>query len=117
MFDIPSVESFLSQRLCQDQLERFVGCQRQRGRVHDNHNTADFINNTQAISGLESLPHPDKGNCRGSCGDIDVFHSEPLKKRHSSGKQEPDVSANAPAAEDVQILFVNLYNIIIICKK
>ena len=43
VFDIPGVDSFLSQRLCQDPLERFFGCQRQRGRVHDNPNAADFI--------------------------------------------------------------------------
>ena len=100
VFDIPGVDSFLSQRLCQDPLERFFGCQRQRGRVHDNPNAADFIKNTQAIRVIGSLPHPDKGNCRSSCGDVDVFHSESLKKRRSSGKQEPAVSANAPAAED-----------------
>ena len=100
VFDIPSVDSFLSQCLCQDPLERFFGCQRQRGRVHDNPNAADFIKNTQAIRVIGSLPYPDKGNCRGSCGDVDVFHSEPWKKRRSSGKQEPAVSANAPAAED-----------------
>ena len=100
VFDIPGVDSFLSQRLCQDPLERFFGCQRQRGRVHDNPNAADFIKNTQAIRVIGSLPHPDKGNCRGSCGDVDVFHSEPLKKCRSSGKQEPAVSAHAPAAED-----------------
>ena len=97
VFDIPGVDSFLSQCFCQDPLERFFGCQRQRGRVHDNPNAADFIKNTQAIRVIGSLPHLDKGNCRGSCGDVDVFHSEPLKKCCSSGKQEPAVSANAPA--------------------
>ena len=110
VFDIPGVDSFWGQRLCQDPLERFFGCQQQRGRVHDNPNAADFIKNTQVIRVIESLPHPDKGNCRGSCGDVNVFHSEPLKKRRSSGKQEPAVSANAPAAEDGRTLFVDLYN-------
>ena len=57
VFDIPSVDSFLSQCLCQDPLERFFGCQRQRGRVHDNPNAADFIKNTQAIRVKGSLPH------------------------------------------------------------
>ena len=36
LFTIPGVDSFLSQRLCQDPLERFFGTQRQRGGVHDN---------------------------------------------------------------------------------
>ena len=46
VFTIPDVKSFLSQRLCQDPLENFFGCQRQRGggarqpkcsRIHEEH--------------------------------------------------------------------------------
>ena len=35
---MPDVEFFLSQRLCQDPLERFFGLQRQRGSVDENPN-------------------------------------------------------------------------------
>ena len=45
LFTIPGVDSFLSQRLCQDPLERFFGTQRQRGGVHDNPNVAEYSSN------------------------------------------------------------------------
>eukprot|EP00731_Ephydatia_muelleri_P014633 Em0008g353a len=38
LFSMPDVEFFLSQRLCQDPLERFFGLQRQRGSVDENPN-------------------------------------------------------------------------------
>ena len=49
VFTIPGVKSFLSQRLCQDPLENFFGCQRQCGGVHDNPNVQKFTKNTQAL--------------------------------------------------------------------
>lgn len=57
------------QRICQDPLERFFGCQRQRGGVHDNPNCSEFMKNTQALRVINGLQAPSKGNCRG--GDID----------------------------------------------
>ena len=48
LFSLPDVISFLSQRICQDPLEQFFGCQRQRGGVHDNPNCSEFMKNTQA---------------------------------------------------------------------
>ena len=40
---------FLSNNLCQDPLENFFGCQRQRGGNSDNPTVQDFFNNTQAL--------------------------------------------------------------------
>ena len=41
IFTIPGVEVFLSNCICQDPLERFVGQQRQRGRVNENPKAID----------------------------------------------------------------------------
>ena len=65
IFTIPGVTSFLSQRICQDPLERFFGLQRQRGGVHDNPNANKFLKNTQAIRVVNSVTRaPTRGNCR-----------------------------------------------------
>jgi len=83
-FTLPDVKSFLSQRTCQDPLERFFGCQRQRGGVHDNPNVQEFMKNTQALRLVKSVAWkgPTRGNCRG--GDQDAGKEnvhEPLQKR------------------------------------
>ena len=44
IFDIPGVEAFLSEKLCQDSLEGFFSMQRQRGRIHENPNVDEFLN-------------------------------------------------------------------------
>ena len=83
LFTLPDVKSFLSQRVCQDPLERFFGCQRQRGGVHDNPNVKEFTKNTQAIRVMKSAwKGPAKGNCRGGVQDNDKENfDEPLPKR------------------------------------
>lgn len=59
--------SFLSYNLCQDPLECYFGCQRQRGGTSDNPSAKDFYNNTQALRVVDSFRHgPVRGNCRGS---------------------------------------------------
>ena len=81
LFTLPDVKSFLSQRICQDPLERFFGCQR-RGGVHDNPNCSEFMKNTQALRVINGLQAPKKGNCRG--GDVDKCKENlctPLPKR------------------------------------
>ena len=79
------MKSFLSQRICQDPLERFFGMQRQRGGVHDNPNTLEFFNNTQAlrvIKGLGIQFAPERGNCRGGVTDAETSDmNAPLPKR------------------------------------
>ncbi len=66
LFTIPGVSAFLSEKLCQDPLEKFFGCQRQRGRVNENPNTKDFCKNTQALRVVDTFLGSVKGNCRGS---------------------------------------------------
>ena len=68
LFTLPDVKSFLSQRICQDPLEKIFGCQRQRGGVHDNPNCTEFMKNTQALRVINGLQAP-KGNCRGGFTD------------------------------------------------
>lgn len=90
LFTIPDVKSFLSQRVCQDSLERFFGCQRQRGGMHDNPNALEFIKNTQALRVVNSIAKPPKrGNCRGGKQDTDIAvdqeNSMPLPKRPRKG--------------------------------
>ena len=49
VFTIPGVHVFLSNKLSQDNLEKFFGQQRQRGRVNENPDAMEFIKNTQAL--------------------------------------------------------------------
>ena len=85
LFTLPDVKSFLSQRICQDPLERFFGVQRQRGCVNDNPNVQEFTKNTQALRVVNLVaPAPLKGNCRGSKLDTSLDKdniNEPLPKR------------------------------------
>ena len=66
VFTIPGVSVFLSNRLCQDPLEKFFGQQRQRGRVNENPSTTEFLRNTQALRVISNTCSKIRGNCRGS---------------------------------------------------
>ena len=71
MFSLPEVKTnqlaFLSQNLCQDPLEKFFGCQRQRGGTSDNPNVQEFFKNSGALRVVNSFCRtPSKGNCRGT---------------------------------------------------
>ena len=58
--------SFLSEKLSQDPLEKFFGCQRQRGRTSTNPTCEEFCTNTQALHVVDLLcADIGKGNCRG----------------------------------------------------
>ena len=46
IFKIPGVTSFLTEKLCQDPLEKFFGNQRQRGGTSDNPSVKEFCKNT-----------------------------------------------------------------------
>lgn len=91
IFTIPGVTCFLSQRLCQDPLERFFGLQRQRGGVHDNPNAKEFRNNTQALRVVNSVARaPKRGNCRKGKQDTSLSNddiNEPLPKRPRRSKK------------------------------
>ena len=49
VFKIPGVTSFLTEKLCQDPLEKFFGCQHQRGGTNENPSVEMFCKNTQAF--------------------------------------------------------------------
>ena len=55
LFGIPGVNKFFSGWLSQDSLEKFFGCQRQRGKSSENPNSHDFCKNTQALRVINSL--------------------------------------------------------------
>ena len=88
LFTIPGVKAFLSEKLSQDPLEKFFGCQRQRGRVNENPSATQFYKNTQALRVVNSFCMPSvRGNCRGNkaCTPINLeTESQPLPKRHHS---------------------------------
>jgi len=66
IFKIPGVKFFLSERISQDPLENFFGCQRQRGRTGENPNVQQFCKNTQALRVINSVCGTvAKGNCCG----------------------------------------------------
>jgi hypothetical protein len=87
-FTIPGVKHFLSEKLSQDPLEKFFGCQRQRGATSENPNVQQFCKNTQALRVINNVcGNVKKGNCHGNptvsqdaC--IKDERIEPLPKRH-----------------------------------
>ena len=85
------VKSFLSNKICQDPVEKFFGCQRQRGRTNDNPTVSEFVKNTQALRVARTLMcDPALGNCRGhkSKRPLDMNEeSKPLPKRRALRKK------------------------------
>ena len=102
MFSQPGVECFLSGKLCQNPLEKFFGCQRQRGGVNENPTVHEFCSNTQALRVVNSFcsntqalrvvnsfcQDVSRGNCRGQVRKIDLEEKEniPLPKRRKHHK-------------------------------
>ncbi len=90
MFSLPEIKrnniAFLSQHLCQDPLEKFFGCQRQRGGTSDNPNALEYYRNTQALRVINSFCRgPVKGNCRGS-QDTNEQENTPLSRKCTKRK-------------------------------
>ena len=89
LFATPEIKdkrlAFLSNNICQDPLEQFFGCQRQRGGTSDNPNVKEFCQNTQALRVVDSFCRgPVRGNCRlkRDCHtQIDKENTLPLLKR------------------------------------
>jgi len=70
---ISGVKMFLSERLSQDPLENFFGCQRQRRGAHENPNMSEFCKNTNTPRVINSVSRDvTKGNCRGNKQALDV---------------------------------------------
>ena len=88
IFTIPGVKEFLSERLSQDPLENFFGCQRQRGGTNKNPTAHEFCRNTTALHVVNSLCGNIKsGNCRGNKVKLDFNkENEPLPKRRYAHK-------------------------------
>ncbi len=66
---LPDVSVFLSQRIPQDPLENFLGCQRQWGGTHNNPSVQVFKNfkRTRRLFGSPTLGQGRvKGNCKAS---------------------------------------------------
>ena len=89
IFKIKEVTCFLSEKLSQDPLEKFFGCQRQKGRANENPTAGEFLKNTQSLRVINSINIKEVtgqlGNCRGTKRkDYDLENpilNMPLKKR------------------------------------
>lgn len=91
LFKIPGVTCFLSEKLSQDPLEKFFGCQRQKGRTNDNPTAYEFMKNTQALRVIDSIQVKDiTENCRGTkrksydLESVDLCKPLKKRKRHTS---------------------------------
>ena len=93
LFSIEGVSSFLSEKLNQDPIEKFFGCQRQKGRSNENPTVAEFIKNTQSLRVINSIWLKDiTGNCHGckrKSYDLESVNMQsinrPLSKRKRHG--------------------------------
>lgn len=91
LFSQPGVKVFLSRKLCQDPLEKFFGCQRQKGGAHDNPNVGEFVKNTQVLRVVNSFCHVRRGNCRGNSKTPQILEGNentPLLKRQPSSRRK-----------------------------
>ena len=86
VFTIPGVKVFLSEKLSQDPLEKFFGCQRQRGGAGDDPTVAEFLKNTNALRVINTVcRNVSRGNCRGNKHSCDLeTENRPLPKRRRS---------------------------------
>ena len=86
LFSQPGVECFLSGKLGQDPLEKFFGCQRQRGGMNENPTVQEFCCNAQALRLVNSFCQDvSHGNCRGQVRKIDLEKeniSLPKRRKH-----------------------------------
>lgn len=69
LFNLKEVQenklALLSNSLCQNPLENFFGCQRQKGATNDNPTVQQFLDNTQTLRVVNSFCRgPVRGNCR-----------------------------------------------------
>lgn len=91
LLKIPGVPPFLSRRVTQDPLEKFFGLQRQRGRVNENPNVAQFLKNTQALRVVQTCTGSVRGNCRGNqdgdSSSMDTKENHPLHRRPGHKKK------------------------------
>lgn len=87
--NIPGVEFFLTEHLCQDPLEAFFGRQRMSCGRNDNPSVHTFLHNTTSlrIQGSAAL-QPFRGNCRrGKKNKRIAVDNTPLEKRKGQRKK------------------------------
>lgn len=72
LLSVPGVEYLLSERLCQDPLELFIGKQRTAGGQNENPSIQQFCDNTVTLRVQRSAAlEPVRGNCRKRPGPVD----------------------------------------------
>jgi len=85
VFKIPKVSCFLSNRICQDPLEKYFGMQRQAGATNDNPTVLQFTKNNDTLRLVGNMWFDDnQGNCRKSASikqSIEDTKHLPLRKR------------------------------------
>lgn len=82
IFDTEGIKFFLSEKICQDPLEKFFGNQRQRGRTNENPNVMNFCKNTQALKVVGGFCRDKvKGNCKTKRTGVLLVDETPLSKR------------------------------------
>ena len=90
LFSLEGVKSFLSNRISQDPIEKFFGCQRQRLSTNENPNAYEFCKSTETLRVVNSICRPSvHGNCRATAttDTIDLAKERrPLQKRRSHRK-------------------------------
>ena len=91
LFKIPGVTCFLTEKLSQDPIEKFFGCQRQMGKTNDNPKIHEFMSNTQSLRVIDSINVQQiTGNCRGTkrkhydLESVDLHKPIKKRKRHAS---------------------------------
>lgn len=86
--NIPSVKFFLSEKISQDPIEKFFGCQRQRGSTNENPTVQQACKNTQALRVINSAcKHVSRGNTRGNKPYDEDNLDQPLMKRQRKQKK------------------------------
>lgn len=100
----------MSERILQDVLENFFGCQRQGGRTGENPNAQQFCKNTQALRVINSVcSDVPKGNCRGRKQHIDIQDRKPLpkyrriRKNNSKSDKETTDMENMDVCEEIVV--------------
>jgi len=90
----PGVKYFLSEKLCQDPLEKLFGCLRQRGKANDNPMLNEVFKGTQALRVIGDINvKAIAGNCRGEKRSVDqpvVSSQLHLQKRRKINKHDKE---------------------------
>lgn len=98
LFEETKAKSFLSERICQDPLEKYFGRQRQRGAVNENPTVYQFLKNNQALRIVDSIKiDTSQGNTRGTNEDEIIISGLPTKRRKTEEirKEKEQIDENA----------------------